>query len=336
MPVVVLWRFWSRDPLFGPQRDRAVPWSGAEVLSVFVAYLFWQFLWFGVVQGLAQSLGRPKDPSVNLWAPIPIVLSELVTIAILLRSARDARPYQLGLTGHRLLPNLAAGSLFWMVATPVVLAIHLLASWCFAQAGGEIKKHALEEAFEQRATVGMGLLVFLVGCILAPVLEEVLYRGVLQRWLVRSFLGRLTVQLIAFALGLFLSFAQDRGLGPACFVVVVILGCYYAEWAAWRWLPQHHVAPAICTSALLFAISHQAWPDAIALFVLAVALGFLAYRTQSLIGPITVHALFNGVACVSLFLTQLSKPAEPPKGNDTTSAIRRPVSAAISNVVPGS
>jgi len=32
--------------------------------------------------------------------------------------------------------------------------------------------------------------------------------------------------------------------------------------------------------------------------VLALGLGYLAYRTKSLVAPITVHALFNGVAVV--------------------------------------
>src|SRR5205823_5542904 len=33
------------------------------------------------------------------------------------------------------------------------------------------------------------------------------------------------------------------------------------------------------------------------LFVLALGLGWLAWRTQSLIGPMVLHSLFNGIAC---------------------------------------
>jgi membrane protease YdiL (CAAX protease family) len=30
-------------------------------------------------------------------------------------------------------------------------------------------------------------------------------------------------------------------------------------------------------------------------------LGYLAYRTQSLVAPVVVHALLNGLSCVELF-----------------------------------
>jgi membrane protease YdiL (CAAX protease family) len=54
---------------------------------------------------------------------------------------------------------------------------------------------------------------------------------------------------------------------------------------------------------LLFASFHaQVWPSPIPLFFLGLGLGWLSYRTQSLIGPIVAHALFNAVACIVLAL----------------------------------
>jgi membrane protease YdiL (CAAX protease family) len=44
------------------------------------------------------------------------------------------------------------------------------------------------------------------------------------------------------------------------------------------------------------------WPTPVALFVLALGLGALAYRTQSLVGPVVLHGLFNGFNCLVLFL----------------------------------
>jgi membrane protease YdiL (CAAX protease family) len=64
-------------------------------------------------------------------------------------------------------------------------------------------------------------------------------------------------------------------------------------------IPPQHVGPAIYSTALLFASLHSfAWPSPIALFVLGLGLGWLAQRTQSLMGPILIHALFNAVGCL--------------------------------------
>jgi membrane protease YdiL (CAAX protease family) len=41
------------------------------------------------------------------------------------------------------------------------------------------------------------------------------------------------------------------------------------------------------------------------LVLLGMALAWLAYRTRSLVGPIVVHALFNGVTFLTLVLQWL-------------------------------
>ena len=60
-------------------------------------------------------------------------------------------------------------------------------------------------------------------------------------------------------------------------------------------------AGAIYATSLLFAAAHSfAWPTPISLFVLALGLGFLVFRTQSIIGSITLHALFNSISVLVL------------------------------------
>jgi membrane protease YdiL (CAAX protease family) len=69
------------------------------------------------------------------------------------------------------------------------------------------------------------------------------------------------------------------------------------------WRLRAQSAGAIYGTALLFASAHSfAWPTPVSLFVLALALGYLAYRTQSLVGPMLLHALFNGVSVVILLV----------------------------------
>ncbi|HMF13472.1 MAG TPA: CPBP family intramembrane glutamic endopeptidase, partial [Gemmataceae bacterium] len=91
-------------------------------------------------------------------------------------------------------------------------------------------------------------------------------------------------------------------------------------------------AGAIYATSALFAAAHSfAWPTPISLFVLALGLGYLVYRTQSIVGSITLHALFNGLSCVVLLLQP-----HTAKGNETTSPVPAAPPIACSTIVPGS
>lgn len=59
---------------------------------------------------------------------------------------------------------------------------------------------------------------------------------------------------------------------------------------------------AVLGSSIFFAALHsQAWPAPVPLVILALVLGWMARRTQSLIGPIVLHALFNLCSYIALF-----------------------------------
>jgi membrane protease YdiL (CAAX protease family) len=45
---------------------------------------------------------------------------------------------------------------------------------------------------------------------------------------------------------------------------------------------------------------HTTWPNPVPLFVLGLGLGWLAVRTNGVLVPILVHALFNAVSAVFL------------------------------------
>ena len=64
-----------------------------------------------------------------------------------------------------------------------------------------------------------------------------------------------------------------------------------------------NTVPAILGTSVLFAMIHAAvWPSPVALFVLALGLGWLKERTRSLVGPMVLHSLFNAVNCALLIV----------------------------------
>ena len=69
------------------------------------------------------------------------------------------------------------------------------------------------------------------------------------------------------------------------------------------------------------------WPTPIPLFALGLSLGYLAYRTQSLVAPVVLHGLFNAVAGLAILYVYLGGTGGQ-NGNDTTSACRPPSRAA--------
>src|SRR5262249_54577062 len=87
-----------------------------------------------------------------------------------------------------------------------------------------------------------------------------------------------------------------RALAPFLFVLATVPG--YLVVLARQRTP---FGTACYSTSLLFATMHaSAWPSPVPLFVLALGLGWLAQRTQSIVGPVVLHALFNGIACAEL------------------------------------
>ena len=65
-------------------------------------------------------------------------------------------------------------------------------------------------------------------------------------------------------------------------------------------------ASVILVNGLFFAALHSTiWPSPIPLFVVGTGLAWVRYRTSSLLGALTLHALFNGVAALTLLLKLL-------------------------------
>jgi membrane protease YdiL (CAAX protease family) len=85
----------------------------------------------------------------------------------------------------------------------------------------------------------------------------------------------------------------------------MIPGYLYMDRLLKRWIPDRKTFRGIYATAMLFGMAHS-WPDPIALFVLGLGLGYLAYRTQTLLGPILLHSLFNAVTYLYLILAQVA------------------------------
>jgi membrane protease YdiL (CAAX protease family) len=363
--------FWYLYPglrrrLLPPLRSRAIPWSAAEI---FLAYLLFRAViplivhWQLDVTGFFDRLYGPDfraslagDKGVEarqtaftwvaLWVSTLALPLEVASILVLLRGSSGTRPYQLGLTMSHAGKNAFAGFLTWMAFTPCVLAVYLFASYCWKWTNTVPEEHPLTK-LGQGAISPLGwVLIVLSATVVAPVIEELFFRGITQQWLAKYAWGGLAGLGLALFQALWMRAEhfqpawQKDGisgvlleLAPALFIVALLPG-----WAFLHWHWRSPSAEAIYGTAAFFAASHSfAWPQPVPLFLLGLGLGLLFYRTKSLVGPILCHGLFNSVACVILFLSpHTPPPVEPTNGKEATSAVRVAPSPCTSTTVPGS
>ena len=337
----------ARGRLLPLQRQRRRRWSGGEVLLAFLLFVFMP----GVAIDLLDQLGfyqvlfvrPPSRLREDLWAAPLGTLLTLAFLFWLLFSASKTRPANLGLTRARWPQNLLLGYGSYLVLTPLVLASFSLVSIILSDVlNTPPQVHPLTELSRERLTRLEWGLLFFRASVAAVILEELVFRGVLQGWLPRaSRLGQGAVIAITLYSGIegsitpFLAnhqqiaesaattvgfLASPGGFGPlaaACalvdtspswqtaigpFAFAAVLAAVYALMLRRR--QSNPAQVAIFGSAMVWAVFHSnVWPTPIPLFLLGLALGWLAYRTQSLVAGMVVHALFNTVACISLVLT---------------------------------
>lgn len=298
-----------------------------------------------------------RGTRIGIWSGLFTMPIQAGLILVFLRGTRGLQAFQIGLSPHRWRQDIAAGYLAWLVMTPFVTVFNVLVGWLLRQSGmGEpeqIPFLRLVIGPEHSALPSECIAIALVAVAGAPFLEELLFRGVIQSWAVRRAWAGDVLIALSFIVGLALRMEKLKagwqlgptregvltfvdGLSASLYVLALVPGYVFAERLAWPWLPLPHVARGIYATSLLFATMHaNVWPSPIALFPFALVVGFLAVRTQSLIGPIFVHALFNGTAVVAVTLTWVWPDAQVENGKEATSAGRVPPAVSTTTTVPG-
>jgi len=306
-----------------------VPWTGLDVIAglmfvlifcpmlgvwVLEATHFFQRYYDSNVIEIVRD--KPADADLDLararlglWVNSLVVPLQVIGLPLFFFALNGYRPQQLGLTTRRFGLNLGLGVLAAVLLTPPVLRLNLLVTEAFAKwTAIQIEPHPFQKMAEQLQPLEMVVLVFAV-VVAAPLLEELVARGLLQPWFASRAWGGHLAMTVALLLALQkrsdgISDALGKGnlaalfgeLTPAFFVLALVPG-YLVIW----WRSRTPVAPALYGTALLFAAAHSSvWPTPVALFVLGLGLGYLYHQTRSLVGPVVLHGLFNAVGCVLL------------------------------------
>jgi membrane protease YdiL (CAAX protease family) len=185
---------------------------------------------------------------------------------------------------------------WWLVLTPLVLVIHAGVNWAAQSLGAEVAEHPLTRVVAERSTLDRLLFALRAG-VVAPLTEEIVFRGLLLGWLMAGKLRPVELRLwvvLVLAVGFAILGGGGRWLETTTFAALLVGG-----WAVLQMrMPKRRTLGSVYASALLFAAIHSSvWPTPIPLFALGLGLGWVAVRTQGLLAPFLVHGLFN---CVSV------------------------------------
>lgn len=297
---------------------RPPPWTGTElVLGVILAWIFWPAAAYAALKGLGVEHWYYGDNAaemgkrLGLWVGTLAAPFQVLTYPLVFSAYSGTSLAQLGLTTRRFGRNLLAGAAALLLLTPVVFGIWKLLRLLYEGAGEHgIEQHALEIVAGQHLRCGEWAMLFFTAMIAAPLHEELTFRGVLQPWLAArrwgghaALFGALVLALAPRGERLLAAWPEGtasviEAATPALFVLALLP--LYAVICLTGRTP---LDAAIFGTALLFACIHTSvWPTPMPLFVLALGLGELAQRTRSLVGPVVLHSLFNGISCMQLLL----------------------------------
>jgi membrane protease YdiL (CAAX protease family) len=314
--AVVLRRQVALLPRWKPWR---VPWGGFEILAIFLVTLI-------LVPDLVISCGIARRNS-SLVA-FPIQLGILIAcwrvfypqwkpfrrdMAVFKSDPASLdQPIPMGAAFAR---AMTLAVLAWAILTPIVMVIHGLVNWVFTQIDVTPEQHPLTELARGEGWEQLSFL--LQACLVAPIIEELVFRGILLPWMVGArerntgvlqtspvgpssarpiLVMAIAVGMPIAALIIALINGSSRKIDPVIFACVLTIGLAVL-WIGVRHGRRHY--RAVFVSAAFFALVHSAvWPTPIPLFFLGLGLGWLAIRTRGIFVPVIVHGLFNAVSAV--------------------------------------
>jgi len=285
------------------------------------------------LRGEASAAGQSKDVKAGLHDPGPDASTEqslaelmfqsavsngllLVLVPAFVRLTSGAGLADLGLYRQEWPRQMGIGVRAAMLMTPPVWAIQFLTVHIW-----RYQAHPVEQMVLEKLTVGMAILAVLSTMVLAPWIEELLFRGIFQRWLGRLVEDRSLPTTTIQEKGRFgplepeneSSFLNSKAAPTESTPIdpgSEILASSYqpAEQPSSRFSS----LPILLTSFFFAAMHLSQWPAPVAIFLLSMALGTVYERSGSLLAAITMHATFNGVNTLLLLLAAIGLHIQAP------------------------
>jgi membrane protease YdiL (CAAX protease family) len=149
-------------------------------------------------------------------------------------------------------------------------------------------------------TLSEQVLFGLIVCYFTPLAEEVLFRGLFIGWTGGRWYRPWALLALAVIPAAAASVGPDGKASPLLFVATMAIGLSVIQRIGLfrPAFPSRTVVSIYATAALFAAAHSRVWPSPVPLFVLGIALGYLATRTNRIAACVVLHGLFNAVSFV--------------------------------------
>lgn len=277
----------------------SLPTPSADDPVVAVCYLL-LFVGFQVAMAMfAQAAGETGLPqravvgdeagSLSMWRSVfgtllamPVIVAGWFGFRLTCRSFGTRRSVAWAV---------AVGVAGWLAVSPCVYAINVGAEWGSRFVGVVPQEHPLVKV-AATADAWRAVILFAAAAFATPFAEEVVFRGALLGWLVRRPVWAVVPIGLAAVLELSVTDGRSR-LMAAGLLLVQVIGLA----AVWH---RPGLAAVWATATLFSAVHAGVWPTPVPLFLLGLALGWVAVRTGGLLAGTVLHGLFNAVSLVYL------------------------------------
>ncbi len=302
------------------------PWGSGTVLLSLLLFLGLSVVVMGVYRSVkrefvpaqagAPALAPAAQPAespapanpltaleqVGLTAVVNVLLIPL--LPLLAWFTAGARLRDFGLSRERLGGQLGLGFGAGFFVVPIIYLVQALAGLIWSP-----NQHELSVMLERQFSPAAAVLGAVTAVILAPILEEMLFRSILQRWLIALFDD--LIQAIQGAPTTASETDPTPTRAAGYLAPTQIEPAEDATREAGNGLAPPATAPAaamlgIALTSFLFGIVHAPqWPAPVPLFLFAAAIGLVYQRTGSLIAAICMHATLNGISTGAMLLMVL-------------------------------
>jgi membrane protease YdiL (CAAX protease family) len=254
----------------------------------------------GVIEYADSSTRIARNQLRAMWAGF-LVVPLMVGLVVFLRWRLLEQPVRPAEFAKPLPGRIVLGVWTGLFLVPVCFAVHALSVYVATAAEVGLDRHPL--SILRPEGDGFGGVVFGLSVILVvPILEELLFRGLLVNWASAEWHHPWIVMLFAVAFAL-RSTGFKTEFGPMVFLALLGVGLYLIQRLAVRVRQNFptRTASAVWASAALFAVAHSGvWPSPVPLFVFGLGLGYLVARCRDITAAVVVHGMFNAVSYVYL------------------------------------
>jgi membrane protease YdiL (CAAX protease family) len=296
LPIAVRWHNEGSVLPYEPRKH--VPWDfiGAAPAVLFVILAF--------VNAIASHSDDSRiDIDAVLWGAIGggiVLLALVVAASLVVVFVAGGNRSDLGLPrdAAQLYSDVFLGVCCWLAALLPVFIVQWVSSVVF----GEESQNPVVNQIREHRDWRMFAAAVISAVVVAPIFEEFVFRLLFQGWLERvedRAVGNVATRRQTIAVPA-LSIESTSGSPDGTIVDPILLEPNPPR----GFLPgiSHGFIP-IALSSLLFSLAHIGFgPDPVALFVLALFLGYLYQRTHRIVPCIVVHVLFNALNLLMLWL----------------------------------